>query len=97
MHLPESKQSSVARLELDQGWGTVSGCSKGSLEQEVKCTAWKAYETGTSKIQPGNVGSNPSLCFKLANTAELIAVGYVPTPVKTDVHAVILLHEGKKF
>lgn len=41
---PAGKQSSVARLELDQDSGTVAGFSKGSLQQEEKCTGWKAYE-----------------------------------------------------
>lgn len=44
MHLPEGKQSSVARLEQDPDSGTVSGLSKSSLQQEEKCTDWKAYE-----------------------------------------------------
>ena len=53
-------------------------------------------ETGTRESQPGDVGPNPSLCPKLADTAELIASGYVPTPVKTDVRTVIPVQQGKK-
>lgn len=44
MHLPKGKQSSVASPEQDQDSGTVSGFSKGSLQQAEKSTDWKAFE-----------------------------------------------------